>query len=303
MKAGRFFWITFEVIAGLALLVAIAAMGILWNASTKLHRVIPLDISPVAYVAGPESVERGRYLYMARGCAECHGEKGEGRVFIDHPNGLFARGANLTTGRGSAVRQYTERDWVRSIRHGIGADGKPLFPMPSDDYNRFSDKDLADLVSFVRSLPAQDSEGALVKLPLPVKLAYGVGIVKDAAEKIDHTRPPSPAVESGPTIEYGRYVAQVCVGCHGANLQGGRIPGAPPDWPPAANLTLGVGGVMGRYESLDQFKNMMRTAVRPDGSKVDPVMPFEALKHTSDTDLEALYVFLKTPSTSVPAAR
>jgi mono/diheme cytochrome c family protein len=303
MKAGRLLWIAFEVIAGLALVVALAAMAILWNASTKLQRVISLDIAPVAYVSGPESVERGRYLYMARGCAECHGENGEGRVFLDHPNGLFARGANLTTGQGSAVGQYTELDWVRSIRHGVGPDGKPLFPMPSEDYNRFSDKDLADLVAFVRSLPAKDSEGALVKLPLPVKLAYGVGIVKDSAQKIDHTRPPSLAVESGPTIEHGRYVVQVCIGCHGANLTGGRIPGAPPDWPPAANLTLGMGGVMGRYENLDQFKAMMRTGVRPDGSKVDPVMPFQSLKHNSDTDLEALYVFLKTPAANVPAAR
>jgi mono/diheme cytochrome c family protein len=298
MKAKRFLWATGKVIAVLVVVGVVAAAGLLWHAMNKMDRVIQLDIAPVAYVSGPESVERGRYLYLARGCADCHGNSGEGRVFIDHPNGLFARGANLTGGLGSAVAKYTEADWVRSIRHGVGPDGKPLFPMPSEDYNRFSDADLADIVAYVRSLPPKDSDGALVKLPLPVKLAYGAGIVKDAAEKIDHTRPPSPAVASEATVERGRYVAQVCIGCHGAQLKGGRIPGAPPDWPPAANITSGTGGVMGRYETLEQFKTMIRTAARPDGTPVNAVMPFEALKHTNDIDIEALYLFLKSPASA-----
>ena len=38
----------------------------------------------------------------------------------------------------------------------------------------------------------------------------------------------------------------VCVGCHGAQLTGGKIPGAPPDWPAAADLTPGDGSAMAR---------------------------------------------------------
>jgi mono/diheme cytochrome c family protein len=284
--------------AATVLVMALAALAVgsaLVNATIKSNRLVKVEVAPVAYATGAPAVERGRYLYLSRGCAECHGEGGEGRVFIDHPNGLYARGANLTSGPGSAVSAYTERDWVRSIRHGVGPDGKPLFPMPSEDYNQFNDHDLADLVAFIRTLPAKHSEGELVRLPLQVRIAYGVGLVKDAAEKIDHTRQPPPAVAAGPTVQHGRYVAQVCIGCHGADLNGGRIPGAPPNWPPAADITAGPDGVMRRYDNFNQFKRLMQTAERPDGSQVNAVMPFGALKHMSDVDLEALYLFLKSP--------
>jgi hypothetical protein len=38
---------------------------------------------------------------------------------------------------------------------------------------------------------------------------------------------------------------------------------------------------------------MFRTGQRPDGSKI-AVMPFEALKQMNDTDIAALYAYLKT---------
>jgi hypothetical protein len=51
---------------------------------------------------------------------------------------------------------------------------------------------------------------------------------------------------------------------------------------------------MPRYLSADTFVAMLRTGQRPDGSAVSKVMPFEALKHLSDTDAKALYTYLKT---------
>ena len=41
--------------------------------------------------------------------------------------------------------------------------------------------------------------------------------------------------------------------------RGGRIPGAPPDWPAAANLTPGIGSAMLRYGSAEAFRTMLRT--------------------------------------------
>ena len=78
------------------------------------------------------------------------------------------------------------------------------------------------------------------------------------------------------------------------NLSGGKIPGGPPDWPAAANLTAGEGSAIARYATADQFVAMMRTGRRPDGSAVNTVMPFGALKEINDTDLKALHLFLKS---------
>lgn len=96
------------------------------------------------------------------------------------------------------------------------------------------------------------------------------------------------------TVEHGAYVAQMCIGCHGPGLSGGRIPGTPPNWPPAANLTPGSGSSMGVYDTLEKFAAMMRNGKRPDGSDVSKVMPFESLKKMTDVDLHAVHRYLQT---------
>jgi hypothetical protein len=85
----------------------------------------------------------------------------------------------------------------------------------------------------------------------------------------------------------------MCIGCHGAGLSGGKIPGGPPDWPAAANLTPGEGSALVRYKDADQFVAMMRSGRRPDGTVIQ-VMPFESIAKMDDVDLPALYAFLKT---------
>jgi mono/diheme cytochrome c family protein len=277
--------------ASLLVVIMLAAAALLANSERKLDRIVSVDVAPLAFTDEAAARERGKYLYLARGCVECHGDNGSGRVFIDHPNGLFARGANLTRGAGSAVLNYNESDWVRTIRHGVKPDGRPAFVMPSEDYNRFTDADVADLVSHVRSLPAFDAPAALIRLPLIARLAHGAGVLKDAAEKIDHLRAPSQPVPVGVSIEHGRYVAQTCLGCHGPQLRGGRIPGAPPDWPAAADLK-GTDGALRRYNSVAAFKTLLRSGVRPDGTPAHSAMPRN--QHVSDTDLEALYAFLRS---------
>jgi hypothetical protein len=51
---------------------------------------------------------------------------------------------------------------------------------------------------------------------------------------------------------------------------------------------------MARYTSADQFKSMLRTGKRPDGSAVSEVMPFMSLAYMNDAELDALFAYLKT---------
>lgn len=278
-------------LAGLVLLMAAGAAAIRPLSDRKAQRVVRVDAAAVAYRSDAGSVEQGRYLYQSRGCAECHGADGGGRVFIDEPNGLRVRGANITRGAGSAVAAYTERDWVRAIRHGVKPDGKPLLIMPSEDFNRLTDQDLAAVVAYVRALPPADRPPAELKLPLVVHALYAMGVVQDAAEKIDHSLPPSKPVAVAVSAEHGYYVSRACIGCHGPGLAGGKIPGTPPHWPPAANLTPGEGSVLGRYVSAEAFRELVLTGRRPDGTNADKSMPRHRM---SEVDLDALYTYLKT---------
>ncbi|MGZ9058587.1 MAG: c-type cytochrome, partial [Burkholderiaceae bacterium] len=124
------------------------------------------------------------------------------------------------------------------------------------------------------------------------KALYAIGMVKDSAEKIDHSLPTASPVAEGVTPEHGKYVANLCIGCHGDGLSGGKIPGGPPNWPAASNLTPGQGTVLTVYDSADKFKAMFRSGKRPDGSAV-AVMPFDTLREINDTDISALYAYLK----------
>ena len=283
-------------IAGVALIVvvALAFAGAVELGDRKLQRYVDIRVVPVPYVKDPAALKLGKYLFESRGCGECHGDDGRGIVFIDAPNGMYVKAPDITSGKGGVVSDYNEGDWVRTIRHGVNPKGHPLLGMPSEDYNRINDADFAALVAYVRSLSPVAGESAIIRLPRLARALYGAGTIKDAAEKIDHRRPPSRPVAVAATAEHGAYVAAMCVGCHGPTFSGGRTPGTPPQWPPAANLTPGEGSVMPRYDTAGKFVAMMRTGRRPDATEVSKVMPFMSLRTLNDTDLDAVYAYLKT---------
>ncbi|HEY0818538.1 MAG TPA: c-type cytochrome [Rhizobacter sp.] len=260
----------------------------------KMNRIVAVNVAPITLPTDAASLERGRYLYMSRGCTECHGVDGAGKDVVNDGKGMHVRAPNITPGHGTVVANYSVTDWVRTLRHGVKPDGRPTIVMPSEDYARLTDADLGAMVAYLRQMPAASGTGAVLELPPLVKTLYAAGVVHDAAEIIDHTLPPSTPVPEAVTPEHGAYVINSCIGCHGAKLSGGKIPGAPPEWPAAANLTPGDGTVMNHYPNAEAFAAMLKTGKRPDGTEVSKVMPFLALKEMNDTDVRAMYLHLKT---------
>jgi cytochrome c553 len=282
------------IIAVIVVLAAGAVFGALWMGDRKMSRVVGVKVVPVAYAPpDPQVLKLGKYLFESRGCGECHGMDGAGKVVVDDPNGMHVRSPDITPAKSGKVAGYTEADWVRAIRHGIDPAGRALLVMPSEDYNRMNDADFAALVAYIRKLPAGRGTPAEVRFPFIVRVLYGLGMVKDAAERIDHRLPPSTPVAVGATVEHGGYVANMCMGCHGESYSGGKIPGGPPDWPPAARLTPGEGNSMTRYADADAFVRMFKSGKRPDGTPIK-VMPFESLGQMNDTDVRALFLYLKS---------
>ncbi len=274
--------------------VATAASG-LYLAEQKRTRYIDIKPRPVAYTTDAQTIERGRYLYASRGCTDCHGAQGTGREFVNDGKGTRIVGPNITPA--GVVARYQPEDWNSVIRHGVKPNGRPLLVMPSEDYNRWTNEDLNALVSYVRQFKPQEGTQAVVELPRPAWVLYGLGAILDAAARIDHQLAPSRPVPAGVTVANGQYVANMCIGCHGANLAGGKIPGGPPDWPDAADIRPGsqsADSTMARYPEAASFVAMLRTGKRPDGTPIQ-AMPFESLGQLSDVDAKALYLFLTAP--------
>ena len=200
-------------IGAVAALLVVVGIGLVIAANLLFERnrerVIKLDVKTVSVGADAAALERGRYLFMSRGCGDCHAATGAGRAFIDEPGGgFYVRSPNITSA--GVVAKYTDIDWVRAIRHGVKPDGRPLFIMPSEDYNRLTDRDVAALIAYARSLPAVSAGSAEFRVPLPVKALYAVGVVKDSAEKIDHSLPPAlpwPKVSRPSTVSTSRISA------------------------------------------------------------------------------------------------
>ncbi|HWJ93447.1 MAG TPA: cytochrome c [Telluria sp.] len=281
-------------LAALAVLaIAVAFIGKLMG-ERKMDRMIAITLPELAPASVERaSIERGQYLFATRGCTDCHGSNGAGKTVIND-GGMLVVAPNITTGANSVVSRYSTADWVRTIRHGVKPNGRPVMIMPSEDYARLTDEDMASLVAALRQLPPVAGERTLIAIPLPVKVLYAFGAVKDAAEKIDHTLPPPAPVAAAVTTEHGAYIANACIGCHGPGLSGGRIPGAPPAWPAAANLTPGKDSAMTRYPSPELFTAMLRSGHRPDGTQISPIMPFGSIGKMNDTDMQALHAYLKT---------
>ena len=275
-------------LAGIATLYVGQALG-----ERKMARIIKVTPSPVTLVADTAHIERGRYLFGTRGCATCHGASGGGGPVIESEHMLVVS-PNITRGANSATLGYETLDWVRTLRHGVKPDGRPVMIMPSEDYARLTDDDVASIIAYIQQMPAVAGRNALVRLPLTVKVKYAFGAMRDAAEIIDHSLPPSAPLAAAVTAEHGAYVAQSCIGCHGAHMSGGPIPGAPAEWPDPANLTPGAGSAMQRYPTPEAFMAMLRSGQRPDGTPISPLMPYESLRDMTETDVRALHAYLLT---------
>jgi mono/diheme cytochrome c family protein len=253
----------------------------------------PVKLVDATAEATQRAVARGKHLLEARyGCNSCHGADLGGGVMLDAaPMGTLL-GPNLTQGAGSVVKDYTIADWDRIVRHGVKRDGHPAV-MPAVDYQRMSDQELSDLVSYLGTLPPVDRTMAPPKFGPVLKVLLALGEMELSAEIIDHAAPRRrlPPAE-GPTTEYGGHLIGVCTGCHRANLEGGPIVGGDPAWAPAANLTMHETGLSGWT-----FADFERAMVEGKGKVGQPFKApmTEVLHFTSKmkpVELQAMWAYL-----------
>lgn len=283
-------------LGGLIALIGVSLAGVYGVSSSHMNRTYDIQTPTLTIPTDSASIARGAHTAILRGCVDCHGDNLAGSIFIDQqPMGRLVA-SNLSSGEGGIGRTYTDADLDRAIRHGVGPDGKPLLFMPSYEYNRMSDEDTADLIAYIRSIPAVDTDYPTSTVGPLGRLLYLKGdLPLLAAQMIDHSNLDRHNPTPGPTAEYGAYLAVSCTGCHGEGLSGGTIPGVPPNWPQAANITLHESGIAGWTE--DDFMRALREGIRPDGSEINgEFMPIRLTKQATDDEIRAMWAYLQTVS-------
>jgi mono/diheme cytochrome c family protein len=262
-----------------------------------LRQTWRIDEAALSIPTDADAIARGEHVAITRGCPECHGKDFGGTVVMETPPIGRLAAPNVTHGKGGLPADFNDVDWERAIRHGIKPDGRALLFMPARDFAGLSDADTADLIAYVKQAPPVDRELAPSYIgPVGRALfAFGQLPMLDA-RLIDQSARHPARMESAATGEYGRYLAQSCTGCHGERFSGGPIPGAPPDFPTPANITPETTTGLGSWSKQD-FYRVFREGKKPDGSDVDPFMPWKAMGKFTDTELDALWTYLR----SVPA--
>jgi len=278
----------------LIVVIASAAALVYWRSGSLMAQRIELKEPALAIPADADARTRGEHLAVTRGCTDCHAPDLGGRVLVESfPIGRLAA-PNLTRGRGGIGSRLDAVAFEHAIRHGVGADGRLLLYMPATDFAGLSDADTADLIAYVSSVAAVDRDipppvaGPLMRtlfLLGKAPLVYGLQVDQHAGHVA--------MMAAAPSAEYGRYLAQSCTGCHTERFTGGHVPGTPPDFPNARNITQDPVLGIGKWSKVD-FYTAMRSGKRPDGTELKSFMPWRAFAKLSDTELDALWLFLQT---------
>ncbi|MDX1612855.1 MAG: c-type cytochrome [Candidatus Promineifilaceae bacterium] len=241
------------------------------RSEARLQRHYDVTVETVAIPTDDEALTRGRRLVVTGRCTECHGQRLSGEVVSADASIGRIYASNLTSGRGGVGQHYTDEDWIRAIRHGIGQDGRSLIVTPAQYYYYLSDEDLGAIIAYLKSLPPVDNE-----LPSPsvgplTRFFLVAADMRDwlPAEKIDHRGPrpaaPPPAISS----QYGQYLLRIkaCLGCHSVS-----------------DLSAAPGGALAEM-SLDEFVYSARFS--QDRSMSINTRPL------TDEELEAIWLYLR----------
>lgn len=201
---------------------------------------------------GPDAVQRGKALADITGCTDCHRADLRGGVFDDEGwlHGVYYA-ANLTL----KAQKYTDDDLARIVRLGVRPDGRGVIAMPAMGFVRLTDGEIADIIVFLRSLPAGGVEQPEHYIGPLDQWALWRRNLKPAIEYVDAERTKDP-VDLGPPHDAARHLVRtVCAECHGGDLRGNGWDSGAPDL--AVILAYGI----------PEFTRLLRTGIAADGKE------------------------------------
>jgi mono/diheme cytochrome c family protein len=262
-----------------------------WQIDKRLNKVYPTNVPSITIPEDEQAIAMGAHLFVVHGCRDCHGADLKGKAVLDNPLLGTVRAPNLTKGKGALPADFDNDDWLRVLKHGVDRDGKPLIIMPAHETTLISDKDLAEIIAYCKSVAPQDeplTRAQKLGPLLQVLTVFGDADEVLPAEKIDHAARHVAAQTPAATAEYGKYLATNCAACHNQNFQGG--PPLAPGYPPVPNITSR--GRVGKW-SQNEFIRTLRTGITPEGHRLDSTkMPWKRTAEFSDTELIAVRKFL-----------
>jgi mono/diheme cytochrome c family protein len=264
-------------------------------------------------VAGDEAdaAARGAYVFHAAGCFACHTDvKNKGAPLaggraLETPFGTFYT-PNITPDRDHGIGAWSDADFLRALRHGIGPDGRdyyPVFPYPA--YSGMSERDALDLKDYLFAQPPVAQADRPHDIDFPFGFRFLIGVWKalffDAAPFVP---------DSGHDARWNRGAYLVrhlghCGQCHsprnflGAVERARPLAGNPvgPDGKKVPNITPDKKHGIGSWNQSD-IEYFLKTGFRPDGDVAGGAMAEvieQSTRYLTDDDRAAIAAYLLAP--------
>ena len=250
-----------------------------------------------------EQIKRGEYVSRLSDCTACHTQQGgkpfAGGYHIQTPFGEILS-SNITSDKETGIGNWTQEQFDRAVRHGIGSHGYLYAAMPYNAYAKLTDRDLTDLWAYVRTIPAVKKKVVENQLPFPFNQRWTLAgwnllYVKGGVFQ--------PSANQSDEINRGAYLVEGpghCASCHTAKnllggdssdyLQGGALDGwHAPDLTPNPHTGLGSW-------SREDIVSYLQTGTNNTAVSSGPMT--EAIENSTQymtrPDLEAIASYLKT---------
>ncbi len=269
------------VVAGLPILGAVA----IYTASEVYLTHVSLPPSFDYPIPTEEaSLNNGRHIARTRGCFGCHGQQLEGRVFTEQWNWVDRGVApNLSV----FAKKASPAQLEAAIRHGVDANGRAMYSMPSYNWVHLSDRQVADLIAFLKSVPTVQNQLPNPRLGWPARWIL-------ATRDDDHMAALAlkvPALKTSPSdnpvLHRGERLAMTtCSECHGLDLRGAQT----------RDLSTPDLAIVANYTEAD-FRRLMKQGIAQDGRTdlglMSLVGPDRFPAFTSN-ELKALHLYLSS---------
>jgi mono/diheme cytochrome c family protein len=215
--------------------------------------------------------------------------------FLIEEKGLFkAYAPNITQDKETGIGNWSDGQIATAIREGKRPDGSIIGPpMPIGLYRGISDRDVKAIVAYLRTVKPVKNKVAKSTYHISLPPAYGppIGAVSDVSREDQ--------------VAYGAYLAGPvghCIECHTPFVKGqpdlenqlgagGFEFHGPWGVSVSANITPHADGVAEYTDA--QLATVIRSGVRPDGSRLLPPMGIYYYANITDADMAALITYLR----------
>ncbi len=269
--------------------------------------VLALGAAPAA---AADALARGKYVFEASGCANCHTDRAKkgpllgGGAAIKTAFGTFF-GPNISPHRIRGIGAWSEAQFIRAMREGVSPDGRHYYPaFPYTSFTLMTDRDLKDLRAYIFSLPPVDRASRPHELSFPYSVRAGLWLWKRLYLE---TGPFTPRAGKSAEWNRGAYLVEAMVHCGECHTPRTRLGGLDrdmwmagngdgPDGERIPNITPDPATGIGKW-SAEEIVESLETGSLPDGDEFGSLMADVVSYGTSKLkaeDRKAIAVYLKS---------